>query len=176
MNHLLRTHSGLKHFTRNTVFIALTAFAVGTKEWASRPPALGAEESFRMQKMTEGAAAKDEVRSAANSRRADLPFSDTQDFEVAKRGLIAPLPEGMIKAADGTVVWNLNDYRFFDQKEPPETVNPSLWRQARLNTNNGLFRVVDRIYQVRGFDLSIITIVEGETRKAASIANAMSLV
>ena len=47
-------------------------------------------------------------------------------------------------------------------EQAPDTVNPSLWRQARLNMANGLFQVTDRIYQVRGFDISNMTIIEGD--------------
>lgn len=92
-----------------------------------------------------------------------LPFEDTQDFEDARRGFIATLPEVTLKTPDGRVIWDLGPYRFLDRERPPATVNPSLWRQARLNLTNGLFRVTDRIYQVRGFDNSNMTIIEGET-------------
>ena len=91
-----------------------------------------------------------------------LPFSDTQDFADAKRGLIAPLPGGIIKSADGTVNWDLQSYDFLRAAKAPDTVNPSLWRIAQLNMNNGLFKVSDHIYQVRGYDLSNMTIVEGK--------------
>ncbi len=91
-----------------------------------------------------------------------LPFSNTQDFTDAQRGFIASLPEVTILNADGRVVWSLRDYAFLAQPEAPPTVNPSLWRQARLNLNNGLYQVTDRIYQVRGFDLSNMTILEGQ--------------
>ena len=93
---------------------------------------------------------------------AALPFGDTQDFTDAARGLIATLPEVEIKNERGRVIWSLREYAFLAQANAPETVNPSLWRQARLNMHNGLFQVTDRIYQVRGFDLSNMTIVEGQ--------------
>ena len=52
--------------------------------------------------------------------------------------------------------------RFIDLDTPaPDTVNPSLWRNAQLNMLYGLFKVADRIYQVRGYDLSNITFVFG---------------
>ena len=92
-----------------------------------------------------------------------LPFEDTQDFEDARRGFIATLPEVTLKTPDGRVIWDLGPYRFLDRERPPATVNPSLWRLARLNLTNGLFQVADRIYQVRGFDASNMTIIEGET-------------
>jgi len=93
---------------------------------------------------------------------AALPFGDTQDFTDAARGLIATLPEVEIKNERGRIIWSLREYAFLAQANAPETVNPSLWRQARLNMHNGLFQVTDRIYQVRGFDLSNMTIVEGQ--------------
>ena len=91
-----------------------------------------------------------------------LPFADRDDFEDAKRGFIATLPALTVKDARGRVVWSLEDYKFLEKDEPPPTVHPSLWRMARLNMNHGLFKVADCIYQVRGFDLSNMTIVEGD--------------
>jgi len=91
-----------------------------------------------------------------------LPFGDTQDFEDARRGFLGTLPEVEIKNDQGRIVWSLRDYAFLSAEEPPPTVNPSLWRQARLNMHNGLFQVTDRIYQIRGFDLSNMTLIEGD--------------
>jgi alkyl sulfatase BDS1-like metallo-beta-lactamase superfamily hydrolase len=90
-----------------------------------------------------------------------LPFGDTQDFEDAARGFIGTLPDVTFRNAEGRVIYSLNDYAFLAAEQPPDTVNPSLWRQARLNMNNGLFQVSDRIYQIRGFDISNMTIIEG---------------
>ena len=90
-----------------------------------------------------------------------LPFADTQDFEDAARGFVATLPEVEIKNAQGRVVWSLRDYAFLASAEAPPTVNPSLWRQARLNLHHGLFQVTERIYQIRGFDISNMTLIEG---------------
>jgi alkyl sulfatase BDS1-like metallo-beta-lactamase superfamily hydrolase len=95
------------------------------------------------------------------SLAAALPFGDTQDFANAQRGFVATLPEVEIRNRQGRVVWSLREYAFLAEPEPPPTVNPSLWRQARLNMNAGLYQVTDRIYQVRGFDLSNMTIIEG---------------
>src|SRR6266446_9400774 len=92
-----------------------------------------------------------------------LPFGDTQDFEDARRGFLGSLPDVEIKNDKGRVVWSLNEYAFLADEQPPPTVNPSLWRQARLNMHHGLFQVTDRIYQIRGFDISNMTIIEGET-------------
>jgi len=91
-----------------------------------------------------------------------LPFQDRQDFEDARRGFLATLPEVVIRNAQGRVVWNLSEYAFLEEDEAPSTVNPSLWRQARLNMHHGLFQVTERIYQIRGFDISNMTILEGD--------------
>jgi alkyl sulfatase BDS1-like metallo-beta-lactamase superfamily hydrolase len=92
-----------------------------------------------------------------------LPFTDNRDFEAASRGLIAPLPEGVIKAESGTVLWNLGEYAFIEGEIAPATVNPSLWRLAQLNMANGLFKVTERLYQLRGFDIANMTVIEGDT-------------
>jgi linear primary-alkylsulfatase len=91
-----------------------------------------------------------------------LPFADTQDFDDAGRGLLASLPELEIKNDQGRIVWSLRDYTFLADEQAPPTVNPSLWRQARLNMHHGLFEVTDRIFQIRGFDISNMTLIEGD--------------
>ena len=90
-----------------------------------------------------------------------LPFGDRADFEDAARGFIGTLPKVEFRSAEGRIIYSLEDYAFLAHEEAPDTVNPSLWRQARLNMHNGLFQVTDRIYQVRGFDISNMTIIEG---------------
>ncbi len=92
-----------------------------------------------------------------------LPFANKTDFENANRGFIATLPDVTIKNEKGQVVWTLDPYKFLEGAEAPATVNPSLWRQAQLNMTNGLFKVTDRIYQIRSFDLSNMSIIEGDT-------------
>jgi alkyl sulfatase BDS1-like metallo-beta-lactamase superfamily hydrolase len=92
--------------------------------------------------------------------RARLPFHDTQDFEDARRGLVAPV-DGAVHARDGRVVWDNSAYDFLEG-DCPDTVNPSLWRQSQLVATAGLFEVVPGIYQVRGMDLSNVTFVEGD--------------
>ena len=91
----------------------------------------------------------------------DLPFDNEQDFIDARRGFLAALDDTLIEATDGRIVWDLGPYGD-TSGETPETVNPSLWRQAQLNLIHGLFEVVPGIYQVRGLDISNMTMVEGE--------------
>ena len=88
----------------------------------------------------------------------ELPFSNKQDFEFAGRGFIATLDDPKIKDDDGKVVFDLASYDFL-KGEAPETANPSLWRQAQLVTKSGLFKVAERIYQVRGFDVSTVSFI-----------------
>lgn len=90
-----------------------------------------------------------------------LPFSDRDDYESVSRGLIAPF-HGQIRNAAGNVVWDTQQYDFLDADKAPDTVNPSLWRLAQLNSHAGLFQVSERIYQLRGMDVSNMTIVEGD--------------
>ncbi len=93
----------------------------------------------------------------------ELPFENTQDFEDAKRGFIAPLyQDGVLKDKDGKVIYDARNFSFPLDKPAPDTVNPSMWRQAQINGISGLFQVTDRMYQVRGQDLSNITFIEGE--------------
>lgn len=103
------------------------------------------------------------TRAANAAMAAKLPFADTADFEAAKRGLIATVPEGIVRTGGGTVLWNLGEYAFIDGELAPDTVNPSLWRMARLNLANGLFMVTDRLYQLRGFDIANMTVIEGDS-------------
>ena len=93
-----------------------------------------------------------------------LPFMDRRDFEDAKRGFVAPLPKGgVIKNEKGQNVWDLTRFSFIKEDAPaPDTVHPSLWRQAQLVIQGGLYKVVDGLYQIRTADLSNLTIVEGE--------------
>ena len=92
----------------------------------------------------------------------ELKLDDPQDFDDAKRGLIAQ-PEGKIMAADGTTVLiDFDAFKFVNGKAPP-TVNPSLWRHAILNAQIGLFKVTDGIWQVRGFDIANMALIEGKT-------------
>jgi alkyl sulfatase BDS1-like metallo-beta-lactamase superfamily hydrolase len=91
-----------------------------------------------------------------------LPFDDTRDFADADRGFIAALEPCVVKAADGRVVWD-NDVYAFLSGEAPTSVHPSLWRQSTLAAKQGLYEVVEGIYQVRGLDLSNISFIEGDT-------------
>jgi alkyl sulfatase BDS1-like metallo-beta-lactamase superfamily hydrolase len=92
-----------------------------------------------------------------------LPFSDTADFDDASRGFLGTLENAKITNAQGRVVWNLEPYGFLSEEEAPVTVNPSLWRQSRLNMNHGLFEVVPGVYQIRGLDIANMTLIEGDT-------------
>jgi alkyl sulfatase BDS1-like metallo-beta-lactamase superfamily hydrolase len=93
---------------------------------------------------------------------ASLPLADPQDFEDARRGFIDRDEPLVIAGPGGRPAWNMADYDFVTGEAPP-TVNPSLWRQAMLNGQHGLFEVVPGIHQVRGHDISNMTLIEGRT-------------
>jgi alkyl sulfatase BDS1-like metallo-beta-lactamase superfamily hydrolase len=103
------------------------------------------------------------TRAVNQAAQAELPMSDTQSFEDARRGLIEALGDQVILGTGARPVWSLRGYEFLGREEAPDTVNPALWRHARVNMASGLFKVVDRVYQVRGLDLSNMSIIEGDT-------------
>ena len=92
-----------------------------------------------------------------------LPFANRQDFDDAMRGFVGTIPDALIPGTGPRPVWNLRAYDFLKQSEPADSINPSLWRQAQLNAIHGLFKVTERVYQVRGFDIANMTIIEGDT-------------
>jgi alkyl sulfatase BDS1-like metallo-beta-lactamase superfamily hydrolase len=93
-----------------------------------------------------------------------LPNDDREENEFAGRGLIASDPALDIRAANNKPVWNMKRYNFLlPDASAPDTVNPALWRHARRNMNHGLFKVTESVYQVRGYDISNITFIEGKT-------------
>jgi alkyl sulfatase BDS1-like metallo-beta-lactamase superfamily hydrolase len=102
------------------------------------------------------------TRAANAAVAAALPADDGADFERVRRGFVATLPNARIESPTRGVTWDLSAFAFEEDPTPPPTVNPSLWRQARLNLNHGLFKVTDGVYQVRGFDISNVTFIEGE--------------
>ena len=109
-------------------------------------------------------AAADNPPVADDDTAGALDWDDRQDFEFATRGLIDRPDRVVVKDDTGKPVWD-TDW-FADQgldRPAPATVNPSLWRQARLNSQYGLYKVAERIYQVRGYDLSNLSIIVGDT-------------
>ncbi|WP_405924663.1 alkyl/aryl-sulfatase [Streptomyces sp. NBC_00035] len=93
--------------------------------------------------------------------RDELPFEDLTDFENADRGFIAALVPGVVRDGEGRVVYDGDAYGFLED-DCPGSAHPSLWRQARLCARQGLYEVTEGVYQVRGLDLSNMTVVEGE--------------
>lgn len=109
-------------------------------------------------------AASEATRAAQAEVAKRLSLDDPRDYINARRGKIALIPDGVILGKDGGTVWDRRPYAFLDSAEAPDTVNPSLWRQARLNAEHGLFEVVpDKVWQVRGYDISVMTIIRGKT-------------
>ncbi len=138
------------------VFILLTGLLVTLPGCEKRIPVqIGADESGHTAPTRETAHQNEGVKEA-------LPLSDQQDFEDCTRGLIAADSDLAVENAKGEIIWDQPAYGFI-KGESPESVNPSLWRQAKLNSIHGLFYVTEGIYQLRGFCLANMTIIEGKT-------------
>ena len=101
--------------------------------------------------------------SLQNQQRSLLPFNDKQDFVEQQRGFIAKPDYNKIMADAGHVAWDMEAFNFLLTDKKLESIHPSLQRQALLNMNYGLYEVIPGIYQVRGFDLSNTTFIEGKT-------------
>ena len=107
--------------------------------------------------------AASEFTIASNQKFSEsLDLDNQQDFEDATRGLVASAPADIITNSHGQKVWDASAYDFI-QGDAPDTVNPSLWRQAKLNNIRGLFKVDEGIYQLRGFDLANTTLIKGQS-------------
>jgi alkyl sulfatase BDS1-like metallo-beta-lactamase superfamily hydrolase len=109
-----------------------------------------------------GFTAPSEATAEANARfGAALALDEARDFEEAKRGLVASDPDMQLERAAGRT-WSQRLFAFVEGDAPP-SVNPSLWRQAKLNGVHGLFEVTEGVYQVRGYDVSNMSWIHGET-------------
>ena len=97
--------------------------------------------------------------STLEETRALVAADDRKDFDFAERGFIATRKDAQIKRPDGRPAFDLSWYEFL-KGDAPATANPSLWRQAKILTRHGLFKVAERIYQVRGFDVSTISFID----------------
>ncbi len=94
--------------------------------------------------------------------KSELPVEDGRDAAFADRGYLGTLADPIIKTRDGKPVWNLDAYAWMDGKAP-DTVNPSLWRHMNLLRKHGLYALSDNMWQVRGFDVSNMTVIKGKT-------------
>lgn len=109
-------------------------------------------------------AASEATRTAQAELAKRLPLDDPRDMANATRGKLGEIPGGVILGKDGKTVWDRRPYEFLSEAQAPDTVNPSLWRQARLDAVHGLFEVVPgKIWQLRGYDISVMTIVRGKS-------------
>ena len=133
------------HRLGSTLSIAWALMALGTSA-AAEPPK----------------AASPATQAAQAAAAAALPAEDGRDERFARRGFLGTQANPQIRTADGRVAWDLSAFNFVEGAAPA-TVNPALWRHARLLRLNGLFAVADGIWQVRGFDVSNMTIIRGKT-------------
>jgi len=105
--------------------------------------------------------ASDATRRFLRESTAGLPWDDREDFELVQRGFVAGIPGNKLLKDDGRLSRDL-DIGAMYAGPAPETVNPSLWRNAQLHARSGLFKVTDRVYQVRGVELANMTAIVGD--------------
>src|SRR5260221_2975794 len=91
-----------------------------------------------------------------------LPFSDVRDFDDAARGFLGTLENAKVTSPQGRVVWSLEPYGFLSAEQAPATVDPSLWRQSRLNMHHGLLQVVPGRFPVRRLDMPKLVLLQGD--------------
>ena len=104
------------------------------------------------------------ANAAALAAEAPDEAREAAEDAAAARGRIAQIPDGVIRDASGTILLDWRPYAFLEAATAPDTVNPRLWRQARRNAQHGLFEVVPgAIWQVRGYDLSVMTVIKGDS-------------
>jgi alkyl sulfatase BDS1-like metallo-beta-lactamase superfamily hydrolase len=106
--------------------------------------------------------ASEATRNAQRAVHDALPFHDRRQYDEASRGFVASLDPCIVSNAEGGTAWDMEQFHYL-AAEAPDTVNPSLWRNAQLSSEHGLFQVADGIYQIRGFDISNMSVVVGET-------------
>lgn len=148
--------NGMRHFTIALTGILALSMLGGCSD--------GKEESSALNLNAKPKKATKYTKKSNDSFYDLLDFDDEQEKEFATRGLIAAPEELEITNADGRVIWSQKAYDFLDEtKKAPDTANPSLWRNTQLNHIYGLFKVTDGIYQVRGYDMSNMTLIEGNT-------------
>ena len=104
---------------------------------------------------------------AANLKANNTPAwsNNDEDFRFSNQGFIAT-DDPLIIPSDypNITTWNMEEFAYQDNETSPDTINPLLYRHARLNNINGLFEVVpDKIYQVRGYDITAMSLIKGDT-------------
>lgn len=145
----------MKRAILTTICMAVLAAACGDDPGGMRSTDFGPDADEA------GHVAASEATAALNARVASrLDLAQRDAFEAAERGLLAREDNLVIKAADGRVIWEPAQYAFIEGDAPP-SVNPSLWRQEKLNNIHGLFEVTEGVYQVRGYDLANMSVIEG---------------
>jgi alkyl sulfatase BDS1-like metallo-beta-lactamase superfamily hydrolase len=151
-NLALCTHFGLacNQGRKNMRLLPLLLLTVAT-------PAFAAEDAALLPKPASSAT------SEANAKiKAALPVEDGRDEAFSDQGFIATRTDPLIQTVDGKLVWNLDAYKWMEG-DAPATVNPSLWRHMKLLRKHGLYKVADNVWQVRGFDVSNMSVIKGDS-------------
>ena len=141
--------------SRALIALALVALAAGCSRTTGEPAATAAD--------TDGFSAPTAITAAANAAaRAESGRDDPESLADAQRGLVAGADSVLVTSDSGRVIWDARSFAFLTG-DAPASVHPSLWRSAGLNNIRGLFKVTDGIWQLRGFDIANLTLIEGKT-------------
>lgn len=101
---------------------------------------------------------------AAKALGLDPLDNTTEELRLASEKCIYPAQDLELTAPDGHVIWSVRAFDFYKEKATPDTIHPSLWLNGKGNSYAGVFEVIkNAIYQVRGFDISNLTIIRGKT-------------
>lgn len=147
---------GLGLFLALALSFSLTACTSGSKETTDLVSEFGLNSEVK-----EASDHTSKINSAVYSL---LDFENTDEYNNATRGLIAAPETLELTDSEGNIIWSQKAFAFLeDYDKAPDTVNPSLWENTRNNHVYGLFEVTDGIYQVRGYDMANLTLIEGES-------------
>jgi alkyl sulfatase BDS1-like metallo-beta-lactamase superfamily hydrolase len=145
------------HARRAALLLGTAALCLAGAAVGQTPPPAGEPDGAAQPKP-----ASEATRRVLRDRSAALPWDDREDFDLVQRGFVAGIPGSRIVAEDGRLIRNLDETALYGQSAP-DTVNPSLWRNAQLLAPSGLYKVSDAVYQVRGVELANLTVVLGRT-------------
>ncbi len=152
---------------KNTLSVAITVFVIGITSNTTFAAGGGAPAAANVDPgkhfHAKGKMPSKHTKEIFAEARNKLPLSDRKDFEELERGFIAAPKSKKIMADAGHVAWDMERYEFLADGDKYDSIHPSLLRQSQLNMNYGLYKVIDGVYQVRGFDLANITFIKGKT-------------
>ena len=152
LNHLARL---ARRRPRALALVAPLAALLAACAPSAPPPAAGTD--------ADGFSAPTTITATLNAAaRTTTGRDDPASFADARRGLVASADSIHVSSDSGQSLWDATAYGFL-AGAAPTSVHPSLWRHAQLDNIRGLFKVTDGIWQLRGFDVANLTLIEGKS-------------